>query len=214
MNLLGNQRPNGCVNTALGLTETEQGAFDMADSLNNDSVEIWKPVPGWEGLYEASSFGRVRSLDRLITRMNGIPMQMRGKVLKPTMNEGRGRHLSVQFRCHHRVERKEVQVVVCGAFHGPKPALKLVAAHWDGNPANNRPSNLRWATQKENMADAKRHGTLSTRANGKPDAYSAEILNAAISCFASGGSIRDVMLRYGVSERTAYRFKKHWRDHW
>lgn len=186
----------------------------MADSIHNDSVEIWKPVLGWEGLYEVSSEGRVRSLDRLIECKDGRLMRWRGKLLTPTVNRGRGGHLSVHFRDRGRGERREVQGVVCGAFHGPKPGPGLVAAHWDGNPANNRAGNLRWTTQKENMADARRHGTLATRSNGRPDAYSSETLAAAVSRFSSGGGIRDVMREYGVSQRTAYRFRKYWQDHW
>lgn len=51
----------------------------MADASNRDSVEIWKPVPGWEGLYDASSEGRVRSLDKTITATSrwGTPQMAR-----------------------------------------------------------------------------------------------------------------------------------------
>jgi hypothetical protein len=48
---------------------------------------------------------------------------------------------------------------VCAAFHGLPPTADHQAAHCDGNPLNNRPDNLRWATPTENHADKKRHGT-------------------------------------------------------
>jgi hypothetical protein len=51
-----------------------------------------------------------------------------------------------------------VHFLVCEAFHGPRPAGKLVA-HGDGNPANNRADNLRWATHRQNEADKVKHGT-------------------------------------------------------
>lgn len=55
---------------------------------------------------------------------------------------------------------KTVHSMVCEAFHGPRPTPKHCVAHNDGNPANCRKDNLRWATQSENILDAVRHGTL------------------------------------------------------
>ncbi len=52
-----------------------------------------------------------------------------------------------------------VHALVCRAFNGPPPTPLHEVAHWDNNRANNVPSNLRWATKKENEADRIRHGT-------------------------------------------------------
>lgn len=52
-----------------------------------------------------------------------------------------------------------VNRLVCEAFHGKPTSEKQQAAHWDGNPLNNRPENLRWATRSENENDKIRHGT-------------------------------------------------------
>ncbi|WP_208609489.1 HNH endonuclease signature motif containing protein [Streptomyces atriruber] len=49
--------------------------------------------------------------------------------------------------------------LVCVAFHGPRPTASHQVAHGDGDPTNNRPCNLRWATPAENSAGAVRHGT-------------------------------------------------------
>lgn len=49
--------------------------------------------------------------------------------------------------------------IVCEAFHGPPPAPGMDAAHGNGDPTDNRPENLRWATRKQNMADRIDHGT-------------------------------------------------------
>lgn len=54
--------------------------------------------------------------------------------------------------------RNYVHQLVCEAFHGPRPTPRHEVAHWDGNPANNHASNLRWATHRENEADRVRHG--------------------------------------------------------
>lgn len=54
-----------------------------------------------------------------------------------------------------------VHVLVCKAFHGPKPTPKHQAAHWDGDKLNNHVDNLRWATALKNAADMQRHGTVA-----------------------------------------------------
>lgn len=56
-----------------------------------------------------------------------------------------------------------VHRLVCEAFHGPASSSILHAAHWDGNPENNKSSNVRWATPKENVGDdRRRHGRTPT----------------------------------------------------
>jgi hypothetical protein len=83
---------------------------------------------------------------------------MKGKILRPKINQHR------QNRCTVALTRKGVPSypyisrLVLTAFVGPAPQ-DHDAAHWDGNPTNNRLDNLRWATVSENMADKKRHGT-------------------------------------------------------
>lgn len=54
----------------------------------------------------------------------------------------------------------KVALLVCSAFHGVKPKDKDLVAHWDDVPTNNKPSNLRWATTRENSMDAVRNGIL------------------------------------------------------
>lgn len=57
---------------------------------------------------------------------------------------------------HHRVG---VHILICLAFHGPKPSWSSVVRHIDGDSKNNTPNNLRWGTEKENREDRLRHGT-------------------------------------------------------
>lgn len=132
----------------------------MADASNRDSVEIWKPVPGWEGLYDASSEGRVRSLDKTITATSrwGTPQVYfrAGKVLKPKFD--RDGYLGVHLVHAGRNKHYKVHQLVCMAFHGPAPKGHVVA-HGDGTRTNNVPENLRWATTQENHRDRWKHGT-------------------------------------------------------
>lgn len=116
--------------------------------------EEWRPIPGYEGVYEVSNEGRVRSLNRVFIRADGQRQGWRGRVLSSTL-VGRG-YPSVMLL--HGV-RRPIHILVCTAFHGPRPSAVHQVAHGDGDPTNNRAGNLRWATPAENSADAVRHGT-------------------------------------------------------
>ena len=115
--------------------------------------EEWRAVIGYEGIYEVSDLGRVRSLPR------SMPGRWsKGRVLRPA--PGRYGHMHMVL-CKPGRKNRTVRVhqVVLEAFVGPRPP-SMEGAHWDGDPSNNRLDNLRWATAKENREDSARHGTL------------------------------------------------------
>lgn len=121
-------------------------------------IEEWKPVVGFEGKYEVSDLGRVRSLNRDIYQPRfpgGKPHRQtrKGQILRPgRMPQG---HQSVVLT------RKGgsfcVHALVLAAFVGPRPS-GMDVRHLDGNPANNTLGNLAYGTRSENCADAVRHG--------------------------------------------------------
>ena len=105
--------------------------------------EAWKDVPGYEGLYQVSSLGRVKSTGRI------------KKILKPwSLN---GRYLSVSLS-YPRQKKKHYLVhrLVAMAFYGKEE--NLVACHNDGNPFNNKAENVRWDTSYGNMQDQVKQG--------------------------------------------------------
>lgn len=122
-------------------------------------MERWLPVPEWEGLYEISSLGRVRSLPRLTS--SGL---RGGKILKPReyrTKSGRLQHVYVVFVAPgHKRMTYSVHKLVMLAFVGPRPD-GMQTRHLNGNPADNRyPENLVYGTPEENMKDRdERHGT-------------------------------------------------------
>ncbi|MGW7657847.1 NUMOD4 motif-containing HNH endonuclease [Streptomyces tendae] len=111
-------------------------------------VEEWAHIAGYEGLYEVSTFGNVRSWSRT----------KRGALLKPRSNK-QG-YLSVALTRAGSVKHRKIHQLVLEAFVGPRPE-GTVCRHLDGNPVRNVVGNLAWGTQSENMADAIRHGTHS-----------------------------------------------------
>lgn len=125
------------------------------------STEAWKPVVGYERLYEVSSLGRVRSLDRITphnSARSGTQLT-RGRVRKLAVNGTPPRVTLTLWRDGGQKTRL-VHHLVLEAFVGPRPE-GTEGCHFDGDATNNQIDNLRWDTHLANEADKARHGTHS-----------------------------------------------------
>ncbi len=122
-------------------------------------METWKAVKDYEGLYEVSDLGRVRSLDRTVRGPSRCPngLRLKGKIMKSGLNSKGYLHISLQQEGESSI--REIQRLVLIAFRGDPPEGHE-AAHEDGNRLDNRLANLRWKTQQENTDDKFRHGTV------------------------------------------------------
>lgn len=127
----------------------------------SDEPEEWRPVVGYEGQYEVSSLGRVRSLDREIEiyqKNRYLVQRRRGNFLKLSISAvGAYRRVTLQRDGKGRL--KQVHRLVLEAFIGP-PGHGEQAAHNDGDSSNNAAGNLRWATPAGNVHDRFAHGTM------------------------------------------------------
>lgn len=120
------------------------------------SIETWRPVVGYEDLYEVSDQGRVRSLDRVFVRTNGVPQSVKGRVLKPgTDKDG---YRTVALSRGGKATTRRIHRLVLSAFVGPCPTGQEVR-HLNGVPGDNRLSNLAYGTSSENRRDRWEHGT-------------------------------------------------------
>jgi hypothetical protein len=112
------------------------------------SMEQWRTIPGYEGLYEVSDQGRVRSARRRGTS---------GKVLAHKQAK-RGGYLTVSLLRNCKQTTRPVHSLVLGAFVGLRPADAEIR-HFDGDPTNACLSNLAYGTHSENVLDKREHGT-------------------------------------------------------
>lgn len=121
--------------------------------------EIWKPVVGYEGLYEVSDQGRAKSLSRTIMRSNGHSQFVKERILKLSLRNGR------PFFGMYRDGKPKFSPIfreVLKAFVGP-PAPGEVCRHLNDIPTDNRLVNLAWGTPSENYADSVRNGIRPER---------------------------------------------------
>ena len=125
--------------------------------MEDNKEEIWKDVKGYEGLYQVSNLGRVKSLERAIIRKDGKKLPVEERILEPSTN--RYGYLLVNFS-DSSGEKKTFPVhrLVCKTFH-ENPKNKPCVNHIDENKTNNTASNLEWCTYEENN----NHGTHNTR---------------------------------------------------
>jgi hypothetical protein len=112
--------------------------------------EIWLPIvmDGEETAYVVSNLARIKRLKKGQGTNCSIIKQHQNKKTK---------YFYVNLRIKGKTKTCTVHRLVCAAFHGPNNTLHV--AHIDGSKTNNLPENLRWSTEKENMADKYKHGT-------------------------------------------------------
>jgi hypothetical protein len=134
----------------------------MADATISN--EIWKDIPGFEGWYQVSPDGRVKSMARSTPTRNRWGPCLYNQPEKEIF----GRIDSYGYRRFSVCVAGEVSsmfahTAVALAFIGPRPSPEHQVAHWNGDKLNNHFSNLRWATPKENSQDNVRHGKTANQ---------------------------------------------------
>ena len=118
--------------------------------------ELWKSIPGYEGIYSASTQGRIRSEGRTVIRRNGAPQFWASRILSAGRKPGG--HMSVRLAdVTGSAKSLTVHRLILLTFVGPCPD-GLEVLHADDNPYNNRLENLRYGTRSENQHDAVRNG--------------------------------------------------------
>lgn len=115
-------------------------------------IEIWKDIINYEGIYQVSNYGSVKSLDRYITRRNGVIYFKKGDLITPMENEDGYYQLKLceNGKCH------TVRVHILVAHHFIDKPIdfeegKYEVNHKDYNRKNNFANNLEWVSHKDNI---------------------------------------------------------------
>lgn len=173
-------------------------------------MENWRSVVGYEGRYEVSDLGRVRSLPHLVRhggRCASDAMILReGRILSPGLHPAGYPIVSLKGKTH-RVHR-----LVLEAFVGP-PADGQECCHNNGTPSDCRLENLRWDTRKANHADKKRHGTSNEGERSAMARLTAGCIERIRDLTACGVPRREIAQRFDihVEHVTAIRSGHRWR---
>ena len=158
--------------------------------------EEWRDIPGYEGHYQASSWGRVRSLGRVTVKKGGVRMTVRERILSGRAH--RHGYSSYVLRKDGKSHPYHGHVLVMRAFNGmPEPGL--IICHNDSDGSNNRLDNLRYDTVKSNSADMVRAGN-SLRGERNPSAIlGADKVTAIRNRRAQGERVSSIAKHYGVA---------------
>jgi hypothetical protein len=173
--------------------------------------EIWKAVPGFEGSYEVSNMGRVRSVDRFVDLIGrwGKPEKRRykGRIRKPFTSPC-NKYLMVLLCVNSRKTSRTIHSLVLEAFVGPCPPGEE-GRHRNCKHHDNRLENLTYGTRKQNREDSRREGTLAVGERIAQHKLTANEVLKIRSTPADHQTLADI---YGVSRSQIRRIKR--RENW
>jgi hypothetical protein len=185
-------------------------------AFNSQSVRIaneqWKPIKGYEGIYEVSNYGDVRSFDRYVQCRGGKTRLSKGRVLSPVLVKG---YLVVSLCLNGYQVEKKVHRLVANAFLS-NPFEMPSINHLDGCKTNNNVSKLEFCTHTQNTKHAHANG-LCDHVIGQ-NHYAAKLRNSDISVIRSrllkGESPTDIAKDYSVGRHVIYKINsgKSWKS--
>lgn len=186
-----------------------------AATLHSDicDSEEWRNVVGWEGYYQVSSCGRVRSVQRTIITIEGVQRTLPSIIMRTKLAGGRNLYKCVHLRRNGTQKLQYVHRLVCSAWNGLPPE-GMEVGHVNGDRFDNRASNLRWITHLENVRERELHGTRPFGENGARSKYTNDQVRDICQRALNGEPYPRIEQQYGIlkSSISQIRHGKTWRD--
>jgi hypothetical protein len=110
--------------------------------------EIWKNISGYNGIYQVSNYGRIKSLDRVVNGKLGSKVKRKGIILKPILDKSG--YLRVSLYPNGKIKPMEIHRLVWQSFGGEKSNRERQIDHIDNDKTNNNIENLRIVSNREN----------------------------------------------------------------
>ncbi len=166
-------------------------------------MEEWRPIKGFDGKYEVSSLGRVRSSGYSYETRNAYGKYINhkpGVILRPQKDKG---YLKVCLYNNGKPLQKRVHRLVAEAFLN-KDSVRKQVNHKNGNKHDNRVENLEWCTQAENVAHALRSGLISQKRVYRPRRLSYEDVVGIKKMKKDGFLGREIAHKYNITLNYVY----------
>ena len=138
-------------------------------ALDNPQIEYWLPILDYEGMYEVSSFGQVKSLARVVERNDGAIMTLKERILKPGLSGRKSaQYYSVKLckECASRTMHIHTLVTMAFKDYIPNNTLEIVIDHFDENKLNNIVSNLHLTNNRNNCSKSINKNKTSSKKIG------------------------------------------------
>lgn len=182
-------------------------------AAEENTPERWLPIIGFEGRYEVSDHGRVKSLPRRVktTRNNQGWFPLRGRIIRP-FKHVKGGHLMASISRDGEIVRRMVHHLVLEAFVGLAPEGHE-CDHIDFNPENNRVENLRWVTHTENIRHTARAGRGSRGESNRKSKLTENDIRSIRLRYIEGFKRADIAATFHVSYDTIWKVatRKTWK---
>jgi len=180
------------------ISTTIEQAFDLPN-LPENVTEIWKDIPEWEELYQASTLGRIRSKDSWVNNRHFVSLKLRKGRIRQLCPDKAG-YLKVGLYKGYKGITTTVHRLVALTFL-PNPENKPQVNHKNGKKWDNRVENLEWCTMAENRQHAFATGLQSQK--GEKNTQAKLTLEKAVEIrerHAKGERIYLLVKEYGVSQ--------------
>lgn len=164
-------------------------------------MEIWKDIPGREGVYQVSNLGRVRTLDRTVRCGERIKKHIPDKIMATREHAG---YINVTLRIGGKTTCCTIHRLVAKAFI-PNPYNLPCVNHIDGNKSNNAAENLEWCGYSHNMKHAYDSGLKV--AKGRPKLTAGQVEGIRDLCVSLNLTLTEIGARFGVSKATVSKIK-------